>query len=540
MKSLTSARVCQRTRALRGLLLLLSVFALHGCAYLHTTFQQLSYWITQQTSPSQYNAKHMLEQKTHFVYGQIVDDANRYAGHTFLVAAVCSKYCPNEIVDSSFVAKAGTHFGLNLPSGDYEILVFADLDANASYGSSERLGYARIELEHHAESTQVVGATDIHLGDPQSLDWAFNFPAAPAGIRKQSLFFPKDTIRELSDPLFDSSTASLGLYEPAAFLERWPTMFYALEEDSYKIPVIFVHGIAGSARQFSSLIDRLDRQRYQPWFYHYASGTDLNQLATLFYDIFLSGRVNQRGEMPIIIIAHSMGGLIVREALNSYSAAEEENRPALLITLATPFAGHAAATSGVKHAPFVIPAWRDLDPTSPFIRELFRKPLADDLEHHLIYAESSSNSVHKRSQSDGVVPLSSQLRGEAVEQSNYQRGFKAGHSAILEDDGAITYILETISSVESIYPQSHLQLLSTGGYAVELDHRYSDREKFIIREAGKYLSALADGRLEPVAALGQQHFIQVARGQVRAVSEVEQVWSKFIEDYPEYGPGTNE
>lgn len=57
-------------------------------------------------------------------------------------------------------------------------------------------------------------------------------------------------------------------------------MFYALEEDiGYKIPVIFVHGINGSPREFAEIVKYLDRRLYRPWFFYYPSGNDLGQLS---------------------------------------------------------------------------------------------------------------------------------------------------------------------------------------------------------------------------------------------------------------------
>src|SRR5690606_5006907 len=82
----------------------------------------------------------------------------------------------------------------------------------------------------------------------------------------ESLYYPKGTIRSLDDPIFSDHMASLGMYRPAAFMEVAPLMFYALEEDAgYKTPVIFVHGIGGSAANFAPIVDRMDRQRYAPW-----------------------------------------------------------------------------------------------------------------------------------------------------------------------------------------------------------------------------------------------------------------------------------
>ena len=115
------------------------------------------------------------------------------------------------------------------------------------------------------------------------------------------------------------------------------------EYSPFKIPIIFVHGIGGSAREFKSIVQQIDRKRFQPWFFHYASGGDLDQLAELFYQIYLSGKVAAMEEMPIVIVAHRMGGLVVREAFNRYKNKPRENKLAHLITIATPFMGYPGA-----------------------------------------------------------------------------------------------------------------------------------------------------------------------------------------------------
>lgn len=57
-----------------------------------------------------------------------------------------------------------------------------------------------------------------------------------------------------------------------------------------------------------------------------------------------------------------------------------------MIIIDTPFFGHPAAASGEKHGLLVLPSWRDLNPESQFIKELFRKPLPKTIEHQLLYA----------------------------------------------------------------------------------------------------------------------------------------------------------
>jgi uncharacterized protein YifE (UPF0438 family) len=323
--------------------------------------------------------------------------------------------------------------------------------------------------------------------------------------------------------------ATLGLYDPAAFLENAPMMFYALEEDTfYKVPVVFVHGIGGIPDEFRHIIDSLDRRRYKPWFFYYPSGMDLKKLADMFYEIFLSGKVVQRGTFDMVIVAHSMGGLVVREALNMYQGNEKETNIRVFISLASPFGGMSSVRAAVEYAPLVLPAWRDLSPTGPFIRQLFRNTLPAPLEHHLIYAHKNAGGPDD---SDGVVPVYSQLPASATGKISGQYGFHATHTGILQDPAGVEKVIDLIARVKNLFPDEQLDYLSRGGFAVELDGHYTLLEKHWIQHMGVFLRALASGNLKPTP--GDSHFLAVVHGSETPVNEAETAWLKFREDYPD-------
>jgi len=97
---------------------------------------------------------------------------------------------------------------------------------------------------------------DIELMGTTLTAWAETIPMPDFIETKQSLYYPAGTIRSLDDPIFDEKISTLGMYDPASFLEYAPTMFYALEEDVvHKIPVVFVHGIGGSSGHLSLLLN---------------------------------------------------------------------------------------------------------------------------------------------------------------------------------------------------------------------------------------------------------------------------------------------
>ena len=371
------------------------------------------------------------------------------------------------------------------------------------------------------------------MTEPVTVEWVEPFDLPGDQEHTESLFFPSGALRQLDDPIFDSNMSTMGLYDPASFLEHAPTMFYALEEElPYKVPVVFVHGIAGSAREFETLAGEIDRNVYKPWFFYCPSGGDLDQLAALFYEIYLSGKVVYLGDMPLVIVAHSMGGLIEREAINKYRGKQRENQLQLFITIATPFGGHAAAASGEEHGLLVLPSWRDLNPDSPFITNLYKNALPDGVHHELLHAFRNDGAIKLGQNSDGVVTLASQLYPPAQQQSDAQFGFDNTHTEILHNEEAIAHILSKISNVKSVFPETHLHVLAQGGYDVPLGEDYTPRAKYMVRSIGVYLMALTKGTILPFHP-EEEYFIEVLNGEQPPINEFQTAWLRFIEEYPD-------
>ena len=511
----------------------LLVLALLGsCTYIQNTLKQAQYLQTQKTNPRQRNIKHMISRQTFFIYGLIIDESNLKSGLPLSVAAYSNKYKSNELVDVTHFASVGTHYALNLPAGKYELFVFADIDQNNILDQSEVVGWRQVDLSTESGQEKVLTDFDINLSENINVDWEINISTPEIAVIQKSLFYPQGTIRNLDDPIFDRKISTLGMYEPAAFLERAPTMFYALEEYlRYKIPVVFVHGIGGTVREFIPIIEKMDRSRYVPWFFYYPSGGGLGQLAENFHRIFLSGKLFPKTKLPMIIVAHSMGGVVVREAFNLLHDENSENQVALFITIASPLGGHPAAASSEKNAPLVLPSWRDLNPDGRFIRELYLKPLPASVDYQLLFAYADPGTIKLGENSDGVVPLSSQLYPPAQQEASKQFGFNSSHTSVLKDGGAIQHVIKSIEKVKNPLPESHIKIYITGGYDVDLDDKYSDLEKYIIRTISKYLAALSIGKIDAVDKI-QTHFVEVSQGKANALTFVEAAWLKFVKDHP--------
>lgn len=233
----------------------------------------------------------------------------------------------------------------------------------------------------------------------------------------------------------------------------------------------------------------------------------------------------------MVIVAHSMGGLVVRDAMNRCTGAKRETKVRALITIASPLGGHPAARSAA-HAPVVIPSWRDLNPDSAFIRNLYRTHLPAGLEYHLWYTYGYSRTVKLGENSDGTVPLSCQLVAAAQNEAKEQFGFNDTHTGVLRNPETIQRVPRVISEVKGPFPEDHLRELLKGGYAVELGKDYTPIEAYCIHNAGHYMDALVAGKLTPIHPL-QVHFVAACRGEVRPNAPVETAWIKLNRQFPD-------
>lgn len=502
------------------------LFILSGCAYVGTWAKQSYYSFQFRHSPRQRTSKHMLDRETFFVFGRVLG-REVAADVPVAVLAVSQKPVAGEIVDASRSVRGGSYYGLNLPAGSYQLVGVADLNRDGFYTENEVVALRRLQLTAGAEEKVVSGFDLGERRTPQTPQPAFRVAVESEPDPSPSLFYPKGTIRRLDDPIFSPEMASLGLYEPAAFMEAAPMMFYTLDEEiGYRVPVVFVHGIGGSARDFEEIVQHLDTRRYRAWFYHYPSGASLKQLSGMFYEVFLSGNTIPRLETPIVIVAHSMGGLVVRDALNRWQGSPHELEIGAVVTIASPLGGHPAAARSA-HAPVAIPSWQDLDPRSSFIRDLHRQPLRAGLRYHLFYTFGDPRALKLGESGDGVVPLASQLPPASQREATEQFGFDCSHTGVLHDPSAIAAVVQAIEQVKSRYPAIHLSQFDRGGYNLALPEKeFSALERYVVRTVGRYVDALASGELSPIDPL-QQQFIDECQGRRQADSPLAQLWLKL-------------
>lgn len=259
-------------------------------------------------------------------------------------------------------------------------------------------------------------------------------------------------IAALSDARFAESVAEDGLWRPFDFLFKGRPGIYFLEPyDARKIPVLFVHGINGTPANFRTLIERLDRRRFQPWVYYYPSGAALatvaDHLAQTVHKLQL-----QLGFERFAVVAHSMGGLVSRGFLLRYEESGGRAASPVFVTISTPWGGHKGAELGVKTAPVVVSVWLDMAPGSEYQRSLFHagratrdepRRLAAGTRHYLLFTYKQGSATLGEA-NDGVVTVSSQLRPEAQRDATKLYGINETHMGVLQSDEVSSLLNELL------------------------------------------------------------------------------------------------
>ena len=192
-------------------------FCLCSCTYLKYAGVQAEYARIQNAEPGQLNVKHMIDREKIVIHGQCNDAAGKYAGMPKAIAAFSSKYRFSERVETMYFEVAGSHYGMSLPEGRYNLLVFADIDGDGVFEQSEVVGQRPIELDQTIAPEMVLGQVDVQLTEPTTLNWDVSIDVPDTQGRAESLFYPAGTLRSLDDPIFDQWLRNTGHVRPGIF-----------------------------------------------------------------------------------------------------------------------------------------------------------------------------------------------------------------------------------------------------------------------------------------------------------------------------------
>src|SRR5262249_29218049 len=157
-----------------------------------------------------------------------------------------------------------------------------------------------------------------------------------------------------------------------------------------------------------TLIKSIDRKRYRVWVFYYPTGLSLDKLGTILARVVeFVAQEAQSADFRVAIVAHSMGGLVARRAVNELC---RSGRPPFLRAFAsfdTPYGGIEQVAGAVKSGRELVPSWKDLAADSPFMTRLHEKPLPNDLPFHLFFGWGNQTAHGPTVAGDGTISLGS-------------------------------------------------------------------------------------------------------------------------------------
>lgn len=304
------------------------------------------------------------------------------------------------------------------------VLAFVDQNGDKQLQSGEPFAIRRIEAHKRTSKDEPAVHNHIQLDLKQqpadataislTSDEAFEGMVAP---------WRAGEIVTLEDERFSPELAEQGVWRPFRTLRKYGAGVFLLQKvDPQRIPIVFVHGISGTPRQFDTIIATL-HPRFQPWLIHFPSGWDLEDSAQ-HIQMLLDDLSATHGIDRIGVVAHSMGGILAHRITALQRASENPDLIRSLVTIASPLAGVSAAELGVRYSPSVVPAWRSLTPESPLIEHLFDYPSAG-ISYALLLTTR-----------DKTVSLESQDRAEAKSRATFAKELDFGHVDVLSADVA--------------------------------------------------------------------------------------------------------
>lgn len=361
-----------------------------------------------------------------------------------VVAAYQKKGSERKIMHYAVLNGTGG-YELIVPKGDYRIVAYADKNRNLIYEKEEAIGQYR-EESLSVPSGGVIKELNIMISNPpaQSID----FPAGtliPSQKTHPYHCSSPGVITDLDDPIFSEEYARKAYWNPLAFFREIGGNIYFLEPyDPNKIPILFIHGAAGSPRNWKPFIASLDRDRFQFWFYYYPSGATIGAMShLLFWKLYTLQHKYKFTEL--CITAHSMGGLVARSFIVNFIDAFSFD--ATFISISTPWGGESLAADGVKYAPAAIPAWNDMQPDSEFIKSIFRKKMLQTIDYYLFFGHKGNRNP-LRPNNDKAVTMESMLDIRSQKEAKMVYGFNEDHESILASE-------QVLSQYAAILSESH-------------------------------------------------------------------------------------
>lgn len=373
-----------------------------------------------------------------------------------VVAAYSKKHGERKVAHYTVLHEAG-EYELMVPRGTYYVCAYWDLNSNLIYEAGEPAGqYGKprlvnapaggVVLEINFRIPPVGGAIDLPPGFVISPERPRRLASRQAGA-----------IVSLDDERFAAENGSRGFWEPLEFYKEFGGNLYFLEKyDPDKIPILFIHGVAGTPTGWAYLINTLDRKRFQPWLFYYPTGVRLKSMAYLLFWKLYNLQMKYKFD-TLYITAHSMGGLVARSFIMDYGRALPCIK--LFIALSTPWGGDRMAEYGVKQSPAVIPSWIDMQPEGEFLQSLYRNKMPASVSFYMFSGHRGSRNPFT-SNNDGTITLASIMDWRPQSEARMNYVFNEDHTSILNSPA----VAEQYNTIINALAKGDPEKLPAGGY----------------------------------------------------------------------------
>ena len=384
-------------------------------------------------------------QRVQVLTGQILDQGRPETN----VLLILYRQTPDglRLVHGTLLDSAVGQFVVEVPTGTFYLFAFEDLDNDLAWDGKEPSG-----CYGAPDSIVVTDSSPVALS---GFDISLSASAPRPGIFPETISLSADALGSsivktgqvvgLDDPMLSQDYGNTGYWAPLTFVrEVGICLLFREPYDSAKVPVLFVHGARGTPHGWKDIVDRLDPDRFQPWFYYYPSGLPLDKNAAAL-NWMVAELHRELGFRKLHVVAHSMGGLVARDFIlkNAYESRLDVVRQ--FVSISSPWNGHRLTAKGVRRAPEPVPSWHDMVPDSPFIQSLFARRLPEFVTYDLLFSYRGDCRFFLEN-NDGTVEISSQLDMRAQREARRIYGFDEDHGSILTSAETLAQVARLLSA----------------------------------------------------------------------------------------------
>lgn len=333
-------------------------------------------------------------------------------------------------------------FGFIVPVGSVSVFAFEDMNGNKKHDPGEQFGTYKNGNPVFLDNGRILYRVDFDIESSAEVFPKFEKMSIEKEVKSSYVMKKPEpgTKVKIDHYYFDPGFGALGMWRPLELSSlQGPSIFFLDEYDENKTPVLFIHGISGTPDDFKYFCENIDRNRYHVMFFQYPSGFRLDGVvAALDYDV--SYIVSKYGMKKIIVVAHSMGGLIARTFIQRFHNSKGNSLIKKFVSISSPYGGHDLASFGVRNeTKSFVPVWIDMVPGSDFQKRMSKTPL--NVPFYLFYGNRPHNS-EKDGDGDGTVSIKSMLDGNVAKDAIEVFQFSEDHMSILNSEKVFGKLME--------------------------------------------------------------------------------------------------